>query len=101
MQDVEFFNRFPQRISKIQISAHHIQRGPYSQGLFIKLFSYNDGHLFEKGHSFKRGVYSNDCGRGGSRHSPDSHGRMSDFMAEKLSIINSRLHNICNVYFLI
>ena len=39
--------------------------------------------------------------RGGSRHSPDSHGRMSDFMAEKLSIINSRLHNICNVYFLI
>ena len=39
--------------------------------------------------------------RGGSRHSPDSHGRMSDFMAEKLSVINSRLHNICNVYFLI
>ena len=39
--------------------------------------------------------------RGGSRHSPHSHGRMSDFMAEKLSVINSRLHNICNVYFLI
>ena len=39
--------------------------------------------------------------RGGSRHSPDSHGRMSDFMAEKLSVINSRHHNICNVYFLI
>ena len=44
-----------------------------------------------------------ECGiiRGGSRHSPHSHGRMSDFMAEKLSVINSRLHNICNVYFLI
>ena len=39
--------------------------------------------------------------RGGSRHSQHSHGRMSDFMAEKLSVINSRLHNICNVYFLI
>ena len=40
-------------------------------------------------------------GRGGSRPSPHSHGRMSNFMAEKLSVINSRLHNICNVYFLI